>query len=134
MAGYSGDCSFTYTIERFRDTDTNQYIDHCDVEDDDFGYSLEMIDLKVSGSAYYRPGKYSAAPEDCYPDESDVEVDSVIGPDNQDWYCLLSQKEIEDIETQIVDMVSSGDTLYDNYDYDNDYCDNFDEDCFSYRF
>ena len=59
------------------------------------------ISLEVSGNSWYSPGEYSRLPEDCYPDEGDTEVESITGPDNQDWSNLLTSKELENVYSEL---------------------------------
>jgi len=105
--GYSGSSTFTFTVDRFLDKNTGEYLLEQDIpesiSDEEFSSRFEFkeLDLEVSGSSWYNPGYTSGPPEDCYPDEGDTEIDSVIGPDGEDFYDLLTSKEVEDITSQL---------------------------------
>jgi len=109
MRKYSGTTSFTYEI--YRGDDDNE------------------VSLQIEGRAYYAPGRYYGPPENCYPDESEVEITSCIGPDGKDWEDQLTESEKDQILEIIQDNVASDegpdpDDYYDNYeDREVDYYD-----------
>lgn len=114
--------SFDFEIERYQDKDTNEYLSNVpEGTDDDFEHDLVYIILEVKGSGYYSPGKYHAAPEDCYPDDLSAEIDSVVDDQGNDWYDKLTKNEIssimEKLQTMIVDGSSYGDS-YEDYSCD----------------
>lgn len=128
MKGYSGSTNFTFEIERYRDKETGDYLLLDAVpasSDDNFEFEYETISLEISGNSYYSPGKYHALPEDCYPDEGDTEIESVIGPDGKDWYNLLTDQERSHIIDMISENVSSGSDGRDDYDGDDGYDDDY---------
>ena len=118
MKSYSGSVDFEFKIERYYDpknfisTGRKQLINEKDL-DDNIEYELDCITLYVSGGAYYYPGKFFAAPENCYPDESDTEILSVEDENQNDFYNLLTKNEIDDINSLIVNKVQN------NLDYDD---------------
>lgn len=121
MKKYSGNTTFDFEIERYRDKETGNYYlvsDVPDRSDDNFEFEYETITLEVSGSSYFVPGKISGPPEDCYPDEGDTEIESVIGPDGKDWYDRLSSSEINSIMSALAENVENSD--YDDYDGSDD--------------
>lgn len=132
--GYSGHASFKFEIERCKNKQTNQFMteeEACkEVENHPFGdswfetnYVYELISLEVEGSSYFTPGRYFGLPENCYPDEGDTEITSVIGPNNEDWEGKLTEDERDQIISMIEEEASSGpdyepDDYYDDrYDY-----------------
>jgi hypothetical protein len=36
-----------------------------------------VIEIIFEGACYYNPGRFSGPPENCYPDDSDIEIDFV---------------------------------------------------------
>lgn len=107
--GYSGQASFEFPIYREKD-----------------GEEEEII-LQATGRSYFAPGVYHALPENCYPDEGDTEIISLIDPDGNDWQDQLTEKEKNNLIEQIDNAVQEGDDAdppdYDDYedDYDDDY-------------
>lgn len=100
--GYSGSSTFTFTVERLYDQETGEYY----LEENAPDYPEDRLEwteisLEVSGNSWYSPGEYSRLPEDCYPDEGDTEVESITGPDNQDWSNLLTSKELENVYSEL---------------------------------
>jgi hypothetical protein len=116
--GYSGSTSFTFTIERYVDNITNNIISIEDIDsnlsesDIEEKYTLNSFDLEVEGNSWYSPGVYSRAPEDCYPDEGDTEIESVKGPDGEDCRNLLTSEE----ENKIIETIESNCSSNDTYD------------------
>lgn len=62
--------------------------------------SIGPWDLDVTYSANYTPGRTYGPPEDCYPDDSELEITSITysGEDITD---LLSEKALEQIEAKV---------------------------------
>lgn len=129
--GYSGSANFQFEIERYLDKDSKETLFLSDLPEssgDDFEFEFKIIELQVTGHASFYPGKYSGPPEDCYPDESESEIESVVGPDGKDWYHLLTDSEREAILNLIEDQVVNSsyedysEREYEDYDsYDNYY-------------
>lgn len=135
MKGYSGTTSFEFEVERYKHKQTGEYrsIKEVDKEladnpmlgDDwlDLTYDYECITLQVEGRAYFTPGKFYGLPENCYPDEGDVEMTSCIGPDGKDWENQLVDSEYDNIISMIDEQVQEGDydgpdpDDYDDFDY-----------------
>jgi hypothetical protein len=106
--GYSGSAIFEYEIERLLCKHTGEYfieseLPEISTEEFESRFEKVTIPLNVEGNSWHSAGVYSAAPEDCYPDEGDTEIESVIGPDGKDWYNLLSDTEI----SEIIDLIES---------------------------
>jgi len=129
---YSGSTSFDFEIERCRNKQTGQFLTEDEAYKEalespfgeewfDLNYEYQLIKLEVEGSSYFAPGRYYGPPENCYPDEGDTEITSVIGPNKEDWESRLTEDEREDILNKIQDDVSSDgpdpDDYYDDYDY-----------------
>lgn len=136
--GWSGETSFKYEIERYKRlsdgvlfaVDAPEVLAAEGLEDGDTAeWKYELIELKVSGSAFYEPGKYYGRPEDSYPDDGGCEVEEVEGPDGKDWSDLLTKSEVERLEAQITERCQEGDDgdpddAYDNrFDLDDNDCD-----------
>jgi hypothetical protein len=122
--GYSGSTIFEYKIERFRNKRTGELLTKDDLKS--YGNNIFEFDpvtfyVNVDGNAYYHPGRYRSFPEDCEPDESNVEIESVMDENGKDWEPFLTKSERKYILESIIDRVSSNDD-YDPDDY-NDYVD-----------
>lgn len=135
MKGYSGTASFEFEIERYKSKQTGEYRSLKDVESElnnnpmlgddwiELTFDYEAITLKVEGRAYFTPGKYSGLPENCYPDEGDIEMTSCTGPDGKDWEDQLVDSEYDDIISMIDEQVQDGyddgpdPDDYDDFDY-----------------
>lgn len=123
MKGYSGNASFDFEIERYRDNQTDKLLVE-PLNDDEVRFSYTVLTLQVEGRSYFQPGCNWKLPEDCYPDEGETEIISVIGPDGKDWEDQLTQSEkdslIEMIQEQVIDGVDEPepDDYYDDYDRD----------------
>src|ERR1035437_5479356 len=122
---YSGNASFGYELERFKHNVTGELIslelaDEVDGEILDKDYTYVTFEVDVEGNAYFTHGRYlNCSNDDAYPDEGEVNITSIIGPDKKDWEDKLSSKERDGIEEQIVESASQND------DYD---CDDFEDD------
>lgn len=134
--GYSGSSTFNFEIERYYSLETKQYLLEKDLpeidSDSDFNskFEYQTLTLEVSGNSWHTNGEYSRLPEDCYPDDGDTEVESVIGPDKKDWYFMLTSEEIQDIVDELQSRCESSSEDYSNYDvsdYDNDKWEFFDK-------
>lgn len=60
------------------------------------------VRLVVSGTAYYEAGRTWAAPEDCWPSDCGVEVESVIDEEGKDWSGRLTDDEWERAEEALI--------------------------------
>jgi len=124
MAGYVGSASFDFEIERYKDKSSGELIAAVPgrnetaaiLADDGFEYEYVILPLKVEGRSYFQPGRFYGPPENCYPDESETEITSVIGPDGKDWYNLLTSEEKEMITFMIQEYVMDDcEPDYDDY-------------------
>lgn len=118
MGGYSGETSFDFEIERYKDKESGRYLTHSAVPDegDDFEYEYTLLNLKIEGRAYFSPGRRYGPPESCYPDEGETEITAVIGPDGKDWEDQLTKVERVSILDTIQDNVSNDCPDYDDTD------------------
>lgn len=123
MSGYSGSASFEYEIERYKDKMSGELVTHDKVspDDDEFEFEYQTITLQVEGRSYFTPGKYYGPPENCYPDEGDTEIESVVGPDGKDWESKLTNEERESILTMINEEVQNQEPDFDDYDDEPSY-------------
>jgi len=106
---YSGSCCYDVVIDRYKDPDTGKYYTEGEAEEIDLDEKFEFkeILLFVEGGAYYIPGCLFRAPEDCYPEESDVEITSVKDEDGNDWESRLTESEIKMLEDLIIENVKN---------------------------
>jgi hypothetical protein len=119
MSGYSGHTSFDFEIERYKNKKTGVDTAYLlpGINEDDYDY--HTLTLKVEGSAYFAPGKTYGPPENCYPDEGDVEITSCLGPDGKDWEDQLTHSERDAIIEMIDGNVQEGLDGPDPDDYDD---------------
>lgn len=120
MSGYSGTASFDFEIERYLDKQTGKHIAYVLFEDEE-RFEYKTFTLKVEGRAYFQPGKTYGPPENCYPDEGEVEITSCIGPDGKDWEDQLTHSEHDAITEMIDENVRDGLDGPDPDDYYDDY-------------
>lgn len=125
MSGYSGTATIDFDIERYRNIMTGNLVHPDKVNDlNEFLYEYVTHTLTIEGRSYYQPGRLYGPPEDCYPDEGETEIMSVIGPDGKNWEDQLSDGEKELILELIQENVMDGcdgsdpDDYYDDYDRD----------------
>lgn len=120
---YSGSVSFEFYIERYKNKISNELktLDKVHPEDE-YLYDYEEITLYVKGSSFFTPGKFYGVPENCYPDEGNTEIQSVIGPFEEDWEDKLTAEERERIICMIVEQVQEQDPSYDEDGDDEDSC------------
>jgi hypothetical protein len=122
MSGYSGTASFEFEIERYKDKESGELLTHEKVNPDDDGFEFEYqtFTLQVEGRSYFAPGRCYGPPENCYPDEGETEIESVLGPDGKDWEDKLTSEERESILTMIDEQVQDQEPDVDEDDYDDD--------------
>lgn len=103
---YSGTTSFEFYIERYKNKISNELktLDKVHPEDE-YLFDLEEITIQVTGSSFFTQGHTFDAPEHCYPDEGNTEIQSVIGPDQLRWDDKLTKEEREKIIQMIADKV-----------------------------
>ena len=127
--GYSGSTKLDFEIERFKDKESGELLIDDKSDQEEFECEYQLITLKVEGSSYFQPGKYTGPWEDSYPDEGDTEITSVIGPDNKDWTDKLTSEErdtlVSLIEASVKDQ-DGRDYEPDDDRYDDDYDDSYD--------
>lgn len=128
MSNYNNKTQFEFQIERFKDKD-GKFIDEgklpVNFNESDFKY--ETISIQINGRAFFQAGNFSGLPENCYPDESEVEILSALGPNKEDWFDKLSSSEYQDIISIIEEKCSSDDSDdSDDHDYHYDDDDDYD--------
>lgn len=84
---------------------------------------VKVINLYVEGWSSYTPGYTSGLPEDCYPDESDSEIKKIVDDDGNDWFPLLSAKELIEINSMFDEKIDRSSSYDDERDYYDDYSD-----------
>lgn len=133
MSGYSGEASFVFEIERYKNKQTGDILSvdaaETEAKGHPFGdewfemnYEYQVINLDIEGSSYFQPGRLHGHPDNCYPDEGETEITSVVGPDGQDWESKLTESERDSVIEMIQDQVVDG---CDEPDYDDG--DNYDD-------
>ena len=131
--GFSGKSSFDFEIERYKNIATGNLITAEESENIENWeevskqYEYMIINLSISGDAYFSPGRTNCSNDDAYPDEGECNISSVIGPDNKDWENILTESERDDIINQITEGVQEepdcdcepdyDDQMYDRYPY-----------------
>lgn len=118
---HSGETTLDFSIERYKHNETGELATSVQMETNDWcdgACDYIVYTLSVSGTSYFTPGKFSGLPEDCYPDEGETEITSVVGPDGKDWFSVLTDSEQEQIQTLIEENVCEGldDPEPDDYD------------------
>jgi hypothetical protein len=123
MKSYSGTASFEFEVERYKSIATGELVTADDYPNDaeESDYEYQLIKLNVEGSSYFAPGRMYGLPENCYPDEGETEITSVIGPDGKDWSDKLSNSENDLFLEMIAEQANEG-CEPDEPDYD-DRCD-----------
>ena len=132
-SGWGGSVSFEFEIERYQDKESGELYTDAEVEeiggDIDSKYECVTIELSVEGEAHYTPGYTSGLPENCFPDDSDSDIESVIGPDKKDWYAKLTTSEVKCITDKLIEEAQNieadgddcaGDDAYDRWKDDRD--------------
>lgn len=108
-----------YSVERWKHPahaeliTKQQMLDHKYEESDT---EIQVINLCVEAHTSFTPGYLSGLPEDCYPDESSSDIDSITDENGEDWIKNLSTSEMDEIWKMIDDD-------FDRHSYDNEYCD-----------
>lgn len=115
MSGYSGSTSFSFEIERYRNRVTGVMYTEEDADAED-GFEYQVLQLSVTGTAYYHPGKTYGPPEDCYPAEDDVELSSVVDMEGKDWKDQLTNREKDHMQLMVIDLIQMGQEDLDEFD------------------
>lgn len=105
--GYSGECRFTFSVERVKGQDGTLY-----TEDEDYPEDGEVItiELDVLGSGYYVAARVSGPWEDCSPSEGDEDIISVTDSKGDDWFSHLTDREISDILEKVGEEICQNET------------------------
>jgi len=122
MKSYSGTASFGYEVERYKSVATGELVTADNYPDDaeESNYEYQLIKLTVEGSSYFTPGRMHGHPDNCYPDEGDTEITSVLGPDGKDWSANLSDSENDSILEMIQEKSNEGgEPDYDDYNQED---------------
>ncbi len=117
---YSGTANFDYDIERMKHKETGEIVMLDSVADEDDTYEYVCLTLKVSGRSYFTDGRSWGPPENCFPDEGETEITSIL-LDDKDVEDMLSGKERETVLDKIGEIASEGPSEPDESDYDDDY-------------
>jgi len=117
---YNGKAYFDYEIERYKDKKTSAYLTIDEVEDlahnQDYdwveeNYEYVTLSLDIEGTSYFTQGKYYGPSEDCYPDEGETEITSILYG-KEDWDDKITKHERD----YIIDMIAE----HAQEDYDGD--------------
>lgn len=108
LSRINGKAKFHFQIERYLVGD-QYFVDSPNEE----GSGYTEVTLDISGWYYSYPAKIHGDPLDCYPADSDYEITSIIGPNNEDWYDKVTKSELERIIDSLIEKVSSND----DYDF-----------------
>jgi hypothetical protein len=127
---YSGTIDFQFDIERWSHPSVNELLTSKQMKDNNLHENdceIHVIPLFVTGWASFTEGYTSGLPEDCYPDESDSDINSITDDDGNDWFNKLSQSELDDIWKKMEDL-SGRIEMNDSRDYGDyeDYSDRYD--------
>lgn len=114
--GYSGRTSFSFKVDRYQDLNGNLLTEK--EAEGNHNVKHMIIDLSVTGNAYYKPAKLNGLPEDCYPEEGESEIEEVVDSDGNDWYYKLTLQERDEIERQLDDYARDEDDYEPDYEYD----------------
>jgi len=119
MSNWKGSTTIAWTVERLIDTVNRKLIPlPGGVSDADENYVWANVDVEVRG--YFAAGRYSGPPENCYPDEGEIEILSATDESGFDWLPHLTTKETEALEKMAWDeLPKSIDDDYDPPDYDD---------------
>jgi hypothetical protein len=113
---YSGTVSFEYVIERYLNLKNGTFATEDQVGLDESDYRYTPIHLIVVGRASFMSGKFSGLPENCFPDESDLELESLrTAAGGCDWRNAITDSERKTIMNLIQEQCME-DAL-------DDYCD-----------
>ena len=126
MKSYSGNASFEYEVERYKNVLTGELIYNDDVPADaeESDYEYQCITLFIEGQSYYVPAKTYGDPFSCFPSDGETEITSILDAENQDWSNKISDSEKDHIIDMIADHSSQsadepdGDSRDDFDDFD----------------
>lgn len=122
---YNGKATIDFHINRIKDLQTDQY--RLLQLDDDADREEELV-LEIEGRSYYTEGRSYGLPENCYPDEGETEILSVMWK-GKPFPWELTKEETEQAEEMICNAVQDDDGGPDESDYDDDdYDDGYDDD------
>ncbi len=93
-----------------------------------FSRGDQEIILSVEATVSHSSGNYTDRPEDCFDDESEIDITSLINHLNEDWLDKVSEEEESDIRTlafeEAMKQYNEYEEVYedelfeDDYDYD----------------
>lgn len=116
---YCGQIDFQFDIERWSHPSISDLFTSSQLKD----YNLQenecevhIIPLYVAGWISFTEGVTSRLPEDCYPDESDSEIECITDDNGDNWLDKISKSELDDIWKKIEDL-SNRLELNDSRDY-----------------
>ncbi len=122
MPGYNGKTTIDFHINRIKDIQTDEY--RLVQEGDDLDRE-EELDLLIEGSSYFTPGRMHGLPENCYPDEGETEITSILWK-GKPFPWDLTAKEKDEAE-EAINLAVQEDDGPDPEDYD-DSEDDYDDD------
>jgi hypothetical protein len=137
---YSGTIDFQFDIERWSHPSVNELLTSKQMKDNNLHENdceIHVIPLYVTGWVSFTEGFTSGLPENCYPDESDSDIDSITDDDGNDWINKLSSTEMSEVWKKLEEKASNiemGDSYdYDDYSgYDDDHYHRYDDSDYNY--
>lgn len=128
--------TFDFEIVRYHNEQTDEWLTNEQLDNKFEGLSEEEVDrvsssyeetalsLTVNGSGYYTPARIHGDPNDCYPEDSDYELNSATDPGGYDWLSELTEEEHDEAIGILIDKVRKKD--YDVIDEPEDKWASFD--------
>lgn len=127
---YSGNYDFQFDVERWSHPSTPKLLTADDLKLqklDENECSVIVIPLQINGWVSFTEGYTSGLPENCYPDESESDIESVTDENGEDWINKITPNEMDQLWKKLDDMFDRhnyNSSDYDDRDY-SDYEDNY---------
>ncbi len=122
---HSSKYSFQFDIERWTHPSCPELLTKDQLQEKNLNEDsaeVKVIILFVEGYVSFTEGNTSGLPENCYPDEYDSEIESIVDESGEDYFNKVSASEMKEI-WQTLDNHFSNDDCHDDQYYDRDYSD-----------